>query len=156
MGRVRLLFPSSQYYAVVVPAVSDLGRWIMGLHAMYPGSELVVTKRDIASAFRLLRLRPSLSMLMETEFPSPHIPLQHDMVCICLAMPIGRNGAPGNCAQFGEANARAHLQCGLPRSTMRLNHDCRSVMYVDGGIFIELNMQNRLMAKMRCWEYPTV
>ena len=46
----------------------------MGLHGMYPGVDLLATKRDVASAFRLLRLRRGISLLMATVFPVNHIP----------------------------------------------------------------------------------
>ena len=153
MRRVNLRSPSSQYYPVVVPSVAELGRWFMDLHGMCPGVDLVATKRDFASAFRLLRSRPALSLLMATEFPANHIPLPRDLVCIYLAMPFGRNGAPSNFARLGAAIASAHLQCGSSRSTRCLNHAFQSVMYVDGGIFIELKIPLRLTNTTICWEF---
>ena len=155
MGRANLRFPPSQYYPVVVPSVTDLGRWIMGLHGMYPGVELVATKLDVAAAFRLLRLRPALSLLMATEFPANHIPLPHDLVCIYLVTPFGWNGSPANFARSGDEIASAHLQSGLSRSARHLDHAFRSVMYVDDGSFIELHIPIRLTKTTSFWELPT-
>ena len=116
----------------------------MGMHGLYPWVELVAAIRDIVSAFLLLRIRPALSLLMATEFPEIHMPLQRDLVRIYLVMPFGWDGAPPNFARLGDAIASAHLKCGLSRGTMRLNHAFPPAMYVDDGISIELNMPRRL------------
>ena len=57
-------------------------------------------KRDIASAFRLLRVRPALSLLMCTELPGCALGRPLDLILFYLAMPFGWNGAPANFFHF--------------------------------------------------------
>ena len=151
--RINLRFPSDQYYPVVVPSVTELGRWSMGLTGRYPELELKATKRDIASAFRLPRLRPALSLLAATEFPARHVSLSRDLICIYLVMPFGWNGSPANFARFGDAITLARQQCGLRRGDRHLHHSFRPRTYADDGIFIEINARRRLNATAACWGF---
>ena len=81
LRRINLKFNTQQYYPIVVPAIYDLARWIMSLVNLYRGLPLKATKRNVASAFRLLRLHPALSLVMVTEFPADHVHLANDLVC---------------------------------------------------------------------------
>ena len=66
--RVNLSSPADQYYHVAVPTITDIARSAYQLHARFPRTlPITMTKRDIASAFRLLRLRPALCLAMLTE-----------------------------------------------------------------------------------------
>ena len=123
---------------------------------MYPGVPLKATKRDAASAFRLLRLHPSLSLVMVTEFPAAHVSMGYDLICFYLVMPFGWNGATAHFARFGDAVTLAHCRCGLSGPSVTLmRHAFRSVLYVDDGIFIELDIPERLNASTACWEFLT-
>ena len=64
MRRVNLGFPESQYYPARVPSLESLARLLVSMTVALPGLTIEMAKRDIASAFRLLRLHPSLSFLM--------------------------------------------------------------------------------------------
>ena len=82
LRRVNLKFDTCQYYPIEAPSVHDIARWILALTHRYPGLDLKLTKRDVASAFRLLRLHPALSLVMVTEFPANHVLLDDDLVCV--------------------------------------------------------------------------
>ena len=94
MRRINLHFDSAQYYQIAVPAIQDIARWVMSLRGRYQNLPLQPAKRDIASPFRLLRLRPAMVLLMVTEFPAAHFDLGNDLLRFYLVMPFGRN-APG-------------------------------------------------------------
>ena len=156
LRRAKLRFNTDQYYKIAVPSVYDLSRWITGLVRMYHGLPLKVDKRDAASAFRLLRLHHALALVVVTEFPASHVHMEHDLACFYLVMPFGWNGSPAHFARFGDAVTRAHNKCGLGRlSHTLMRHARRSVLYVDDGIFIEVNMRERLSGTTACWGHLT-
>ena len=122
----------------------------------YPGVPLKVTERAVASAFRLLRLHPALSLVMVTEFPPTHMQLGRDLVSSYLAIPFGWNGSPARCARFGDAITMARMKCGLsPPNANLMLHSFRSVLYFDDGIFVEANVPGRLFATTQRWGHLT-
>ena len=60
LRRVYLSSPPNQYYKVSSPSVEEISWAIAKLQAQNPDEEVMMTKRDIASAFRLIRLNPGL------------------------------------------------------------------------------------------------
>ena len=143
-------FHTQQYYHIVAPSIYGLTRRVMSLVHTCPGFPLKVTKRDAAPSFRLLRLRPDLSLVLVTEFPSDHVHLE-DLVCFYLAMPYDWNGSPAHFAFFGDAITTSHVQHGLCNPATLLLHLFRSVLNADGGIFAESNVPGRLFDATHCW-----
>ena len=76
---------------MTAPTVSEIAHNIVQLQARNPATPIALTKRDIAAAFRLLRLRPSLCLVMLTELHGkfPWVSGGADVVLIYLAMPFG-------------------------------------------------------------------
>ena len=145
LRRVNLMFDTKQYYPIAVPSIYDIARRIMGLINMYPGLTLKVTNRDDSSAFRLLRLRPALCLVMVAEFPEAHVHIAAYLVCFYLAVPFGWNGAPAQFAFFGDSITIAHIQFGLSKASSTLmRHSYRPSLYVDDGIFADVDVPERL------------
>ena len=115
------------------------------------GLSLRMTKRDVASAFRLLRAHPSLALVMVTEFPADHVGLETDLACFYFVMPFGWRGSPAHFARFGDAVAKEHRICGLSLPNTQLQHSFRSMLYADGGIFVGVKIGERLRATTQCW-----
>ena len=72
MRRINLGFNPAQYYPVRVPTAEALARLLVAMTVSANGMPIEMTKRDVAADFRLLRLRPALSLLMCTEVPGVH------------------------------------------------------------------------------------
>ena len=108
MGRRNVGFPVSQYYPVRAPSVESVARLLASMTTPLPGLSTQMANGDIASAFRLLRLRPSLPLLMCTELAGGILGCSRNLVLIYLAMPFGRVGAPANFAIFGGSVTRIH------------------------------------------------
>ena len=125
----------------------------MSLDGLYPGLQLKATKREIASAFRLLRRHPASSLLMAAEFPANHVSFPRDLICIYLVMPFGRNGSPANFARFGDAITLDHQQCGLRKCDRHQHHSFYSRMYLGDWVFREINFDRRLASTTTCWEF---
>ena len=106
LRRVNVRFDTMQYYPAAAPSIYDITRRTMSLVGMYPGLSLRVTIRDVASAFRLLRLHPALSLVMVTESPADNAHLTSDLVFCYLVMPFGWTGSPAHFARFGDAVPR--------------------------------------------------
>ena len=147
LRRVNLRPDTDQYYPTVVPSICDIARLIVSLMGTYTGLPLKVTKRDVASAFRLLRLRHALSLVMVTEFPATQLHLDYDMACLYLVMAIGRNGSPARLGRCGDAITPARMKCGvIPPAATIMIRSVRSLLYVGDGIFVEANVPGRLFA----------
>ena len=67
MRRIYLGINPAQYYPMRFTIVESLARLLVSMAVSFHGIPVQLTKRDIASAFRLLRIRPSLSLVMCDE-----------------------------------------------------------------------------------------
>ena len=153
LRRVNLNFPSSQYYPVRVPTAGDIARMIVILRTQFPDIETRLTKRDVAAAFRLLRLHPALCLLMVTELPGRFFKMKgQDIVLIYLVMPFGWNGSPAHFAVFGDAITAAHCAHGIADHPELSQLPFLSRMYVDDGIFVELRQPVRMQTSTLVWE----
>lgn len=72
-----------------------------------------------------------------------------------LSYALGRAGAPSHFSFFGDAIAKAHVQCGLTKASTQMRHSFRSVLYGGDGIFADVNAPERLPATTQCWEHMT-
>ena len=106
MGRRNVGFPVSKYYPVRAPSVESVARLLASMTTPLPGLSAQMDNGDIASAFRLLRLRPSLPLLMCTELAGGFLGRSSNLVLIYLAIPFGRVGAPANFPIFGGSVTR--------------------------------------------------
>ena len=68
LGRTNLYFDNQELYPVELPTVKDFAKRIISLKRKFPLSDVVLAKRDIKSAFRLIRIHPQLSRVVVTEF----------------------------------------------------------------------------------------
>ena len=134
MRRINVGFETSQYYPVRVPSIESIARLLIAMAVGFPCFQIEMTKEDIASAFRMLRLHPALSLLMCTELPGGPLGRDHDLVLFYLAMPFGRNGSPASFALFGDAIPHMHSKIrnvatglvrivGFPVQTLRVRRD---------------------------------
>ena len=115
LRRSNFPFPAEQYYKLTAPTVSEIAHDIVQLQARNPATPIALTKRDIASAFRFLRLHPSLCLVMLTELPGKFsgVSGDADAVFIHLAMPFRRNGSPAHFAVLGDAITWIHRAHGM-------------------------------------------
>ena len=93
--------------------MESIARLLDTMAVSFPRIDIQMAKRDIGSAFRLLRLRPSWSLLMCTELPGCFLGYAHDLVLIYRVIPFGLNGAPGNFAIFGDAATCIRAKFGM-------------------------------------------
>ena len=116
MRRINLGFNTAQYYPGRVHTLEELARLLVPTTVSVPEIPIEATNRDIASAVRIFRLRPALSLVMCTELPMDHINVEFGLVLFCLVMPFGRNGAPSTFAIFGDAVSAIHPRRGKGRA----------------------------------------
>ena len=154
LRRVNLSFPGDQYYKATVPTVSEIARDVLRLQALNPNTPIALAKRDIAAAFRLLRLHHALSLVMATELPGRFFGIEggSDLVLIYLAMPFGWNGSPAHFAAFGDALTVIHHNFGISDPSWFGSHPFHSRLYVGDGIFAEVLRIQRMNACTGSWE----
>ena len=143
MRRINVGFNTSQYYPVLVPSIESIARLLIAMTVGFPCFQIEMAKRDIASAFRLLRLHPAPSLLMCTEFPGWVLGREYDLVLFYLAMPFGWNGSPANFAIFGDAVPHIHSQFGMGRPDWFASLDVLSKLYVVDGLLFDLEISMR-------------
>ena len=156
LRRVNVGFDISQFYPVRVPSVESIARLLASLTVLLPGFDIEMTKRDIASAFRLLRLHPALALVMCTELPGGELGQVHDVVVFYLVMPFGWNGSPANFAVFGDSISLIHAQFGMGRPDWFLPIPFLSRLYVDDGLLFDIKNAIRQLANTTTWEAITV
>ena len=130
-------------------------RLLVFITASYPGIQVEMGKRDIASAFRLRRPHPELSFLMCAELPGNHFNFPTDFAFCYLDMPSGWNGAPANFAQFGDAVSAIHSHCGTTSPHWYRPFPFFSLLYVDDGVFYGRKIRRRQERDTSTWERIT-
>ena len=121
LRRVNFGFPESQYYQSRVPVMVSLARLSVSASVSFPVIQIEMDKRDIASAFRPMRLLPSLSPVRRTEIPGAHFQHSEDLVLFNLA----------NFAIFGDAISTIHSRFGMNNPDWRTSLSILSRLYVD-------------------------
>ena len=89
LRRINLYFDQSEDYPVVLPTVEALARKIVCLKRKFPTQPVLLTKRDIKSAFRLIRLHPQMAKVMGTEMRGYHFECLGDIVLFYGVLPFG-------------------------------------------------------------------
>ena len=121
-----------------------------------PGFDIETTQRDIASASRLIRMRPALSLLMCAELPGGFPEHSYDLAIFYLVMPFGRNGSPANFAIFGDAISCMNAQFGTDRPGWFFLVPFLSEFYVGKGSLFDIRHEIRPHANAITWESITV
>ena len=89
---------------------------------------------------------------MATELPGKFFYIQGgDIVLFYLSMPFGRNGSPAHFAVFGDAITAAQCARGLAGRPELPQLPFQSRMYVDDGIFVELEKTIRMSTSAAVW-----
>ena len=156
MRRIDVGFAVSRYYPARVPPIESIARLLVSMTVTLPGFDIEMPKRVIASAFRLLRLRPASSLLMCTELPGGVVGHSRDVIIFYFVMPFGRNGSPANFAIFGDAISCLRAQFGTGRPDWFLPIPFLSQLYVDDGLLFDIRNEIRQQANVLMWEAITL
>ena len=103
----------------------------------------MLAKIDIASAFMLIRAHPQLSRVMVTEFDGHHFGLEEDIMMFYGLLRFGWGSRYGHFCRFSDAIARLHQLFGPSQPLRNMPAAFRSKMYIDDGLFIELEIGDR-------------
>ena len=125
---------------------------IVALKRKFPLSDVVMTKRDIKSALRLIRIHPHLSRVMATEFSGHHFGLKEDVIVFYGVLPFGWRGSPSRFCRFSDDISILHQLHGPNQPMWHMGTAFRSKMYIDDGLFIELDMGTRITQSTSKWE----
>ena len=156
MRRINVGFNVKQYYPIRAPTVESIARLLVALTTLLPGWDIQMTKRDIASAFRLIRLHPALSLLMCAELPGGFLGHSRDLVLFYMVMPFGRDGAPANFAILRDAISCIRARFGMGRPDWFPPFPFLSKLYVDDGLLFEVRGAIRQRAHALTWETITI
>ena len=148
---INLYFDTTDVYPVDLPTVKELARRIVAIKRKFPQTCVMLAKRDIESAFRLIRTHLQLSRVMVTEFAGHHFGLQGGILMFYGVLPFGWGSSPGHFCRFRDAIARLHQLRGPSRTLRNMPTAFRSKMYIDDGLFIELEIGGRKEQSTNKW-----
>ena len=154
--RIKPSFPTSQYLPVHVPTSEGIARLAIILNAKYIECQVVLTKREVSSAPRFLRLHPALRLRMAAELPDRSIGFPAcDSALLYLAMLFGWNAPPAHfSASVGTITAARNAH-GLSGTGSEIDTPSAHRLCVGDGIFADFNMRNRTQLTATIWELRT-
>lgn len=145
------------------PTHAQIVRRVLWAQARYPGLPVLLAKKDIAGAFRLLWVDPKDAELFAGDLPwRPEAMEKEDeadieavgapMTAIFLVSSFGFNGAPGEWTVFGRATEEWH-RAHRPKETRRdgeVGFD--SKILVDDNVLVEPWLGLRPWVSAECYE----
>ena len=151
LRRSDIYRPTEKYYNARAPTNAEIIRTIAQVRTQFPTLPVILTSRDISSAFRLLKVHHALSLVAVTELPCRFFGAKHDVVLFYRPIPVGRNGSPAFFASFGDAIARIQGAGGTGRSSWNSRYSFTTCLYVGDGIFAELANLQRQEETVKLW-----
>ena len=102
-------------YPVEIAKLADLVDRIRRMQLQFPTMPVSMTKRDIASAFRRILMRPDLIQISTTDIPGKRIGGTSDVSMGHLAMPFGWVASPAYFKLHTDAITDVHNHCIPPQ-----------------------------------------
>ena len=144
--QVNMGFGTRQYYIVKVPSTTDVARTLIALVRKRPGIQIVMAKRGISSAFRLLSAHPKLAQFTAAGIPGRDVGLPNDVLLFTqLCHSVGMD--PHRISLL--LGAQFRLPMDLTVCSDRIGgglSPSQSLLDADDGIFTEWSIPGRLEA----------
>ena len=149
------------------PTHQQVARRVLWCKARYPGIPVLIAKKDIAGAFRLLWVSPEdvplfagdlpwrseqMAKVEEDEDENEKEGIEEEMTVLYLVSSFGFLGSPGEWTVWGRATEefhRAHAP-GVPRRDGGAGFDCK--ILVDDAILVEPELGLRPWVSADCYE----
>ena len=146
------------------PSHAQVARRILWLKARYPGTKVVLAKKDVAGAFRLLWVDPKDVELFGGDIPwAPSAmgggegePAEAGLTVLYLVSSFGFSGSPGEWTAWGRATEEVHKACrpSLPRRDGALHFDGK--ILVDDMVLVEPVLGLRPWVSSEVYEWGVV
>jgi len=149
------------------PTHQQIARRVLWHKSRYPGVEVLICKRDIAGAFRLLWLAPQDAHLFAGDLPwradmmaeeeqerttCPETQEGAEMTVIYLVSSFGFSGSPGEWTAFGRATEEFHRAHRPEHSRRDGRAGFCSKILVDDNILVEPMVGLRPWVSARCYD----
>ena len=149
------------------PTHQQIARRVLWYKSRFPGVDVVISKRDIAGAFRLLWLAPRDAHLFAGDLPWNEGMMEQaeeamakaaevegaEMTVIYLVSSFGFSGAPGEWTAFGRATEEYHRahRPGNPRRDGSTGFDAK--ILVDDMVLVEPVLGLRPWVSSSCYDH---
>ena len=151
-GRVNIHCPKTDYWHLDTPDIQELAVWVAQIKAEFPGIDVVGAKRDIDAAFTRVRVHPDSARMFATEFCLG--PRKEDnLIFMYIVSPFGFTGSPGIFGRVTMGVGWLHQQTGPMNPIRDGAWRFRSLIFVDGGMFLEPNIGTRPAQSVACFEH---
>ena len=154
LRQINLGSDKEDFYPVEVVRLADLADRILKLQRQFPTTPVLMTRRDIESAFRRILIRPDLIHIFTTDMPGRMLGRSSDVFMGHLAMPFGWIASPAYFKLHTDAITAAHNYF-RPSQVLGGRERFASFIYVDDCVLIECPVGNRLSACASCWEWSS-
>ena len=149
---INLFTPKTDYFAPATVSIDEVVEECFRVNRAFPTSDVSVTKRDIASAFKLRRIHPDSARLFGTEFHGWGFEIGFDVVAFYLCLPFGWSGSPGEFASIARAIPKWHRSHAPSDPSWNSCHNFSSFLFVDDGIPVGPSLGNREEQSTSCLE----
>ena len=152
---VSIYFHTGKYYNLHEPTIADIVRMITQVQTQCPTMPIILTMRDISSAFRLSKLRTSRSLLTIGEFRGRLFCAKYDVVLFYRPIPSGWSGSPKFFSTIGDVVAVIHGESGVSRPLWSFRFAPTPNLFSDDGIYVEMSNHQRQNGRAVIWAIAT-
>jgi hypothetical protein len=137
MREANLACPKENFPPAGQPKHQEVAREILWWKVRAPRIPVLLAKRDVKAAFKLLWLRPEDSALMSIELLGRHVGLDHDVAVLYRCMNFGWSGAPGEWMAWAWGLKQFTESCAPPDPGTQGTSRYRVFLLMDDAVFVE-------------------
>ena len=152
LRRVNLALRKEELFPVMTPTIHQIATRIIQLKRRFPDTEILLNKRDIAKAFKLIPINPHLMKCLCHVFKAETSATTSDILGGFLSLPFGWVASPSFFGLVTEVIQEIHQACGPEDDSWNLNTAYRSFLYVDDCMLVEPNLGTRPQDSVEAWE----
>ena len=152
LRRVNLALRKEELFPVMTPTIQQIATRIIQLKRRFPDTEILLNKRDIAKAFKLIPANPHLVKCLRHVFKAETSATTSGILGCPLSLPIGWVASPSFFGLVAEVIQEIHYACGPEDDSWNLNAAYRTFLYVDDCMLVEPSIGTRPQDSVEAWD----
>ena len=152
LRRVNLALKKEEVFPATTPTIQKIATRVIQLGRLFPVTDILRCKRDIANAFKLIPVNPNLMRCLCRVFKAQSSGTSTDIVGGFLSLPFGWAASPAFFGRVTEAIREIHQSCGHAEESWNTGPPYRSFLYVDDCMLAEPRIGSRPEDSATEWE----